>query len=81
MSLLIIILRLSLLKCLFQARKMIGHVLLCCAIDCVCFYDFILELFDSVVLLFFHFIFPSYPTLCHQILQKENESTKVFTVQ
>jgi uncharacterized phage infection (PIP) family protein YhgE len=80
---------------------MIGYVFVCCAIDCVCFYDLILELFDSVVLLFFHFIFPYYPTfilslilcaillvyseiyliLCHQILQKENESTKVFTVQ
>jgi hypothetical protein len=39
---------------------MSGHVFVCCAIDFVCFYDLILELFDSVVLLFFHFIFPSY---------------------
>ena len=37
-------LRHFLLKCLYQARKVIGHVFVCCGLDSTSFYDLLLDL-------------------------------------
>jgi len=47
---------LFLLKCLFQSRKVSGHVFVSLGIDFAAFYDFDIGIVPTVVFFVFHFI-------------------------